>query len=223
MKNTKKALLLILIFINVSLSGCLKDTVNISKIEQLSLATQQSLKSNTIIELKQSYGLLSIQERQQLWNLKLNSILINDANNLTQEQIRIVRIIKDFGDKKTITELLKNLSDGVDFIRKNKVYFESHFNNAQLYLLIECAYFCDGFSITKSDEYLSKIGKQKKSKYLSNLSELEDEFAAEPKCTCYYSWYCSASTSGGICNDGGCKLVDGCGFWGTSNCTGRCS
>jgi hypothetical protein len=52
---------------------------------------------------------------------------------------------------------MKDPTDGEVFIKSNLPYFEKHFTTAQLYVLIECPFFCENFSILKSINYLTKI------------------------------------------------------------------
>jgi hypothetical protein len=190
----------------------------------LSYATQRAILAPNLITLKQSVSLLSDEERQKLWELRLNQILKNDAGKLTKEQNTIILSIRDFLATKTIKELVKNPKEGEVFIKSQLEYFQKHFDNAQLFMLIECPYYSDDISIFKSMEYLTKIDHNILSRTADETDlTFDDETSVEPKCTCYYSIYCSiGGGGGGTCNTGGCQKNANCGLAGTSNCKGRC-
>jgi hypothetical protein len=225
-----KIILFVLVFLSSSLFfvSCSKNTVsNQSDIENFSAATKQVLSSKTLLELKQSYSLLSNDEKQILWQTKLDAVLRNNGSKLSVEQKNIINSLKNFVDKKTFEELSKDPTAGELFITKNLPYFEKHFSKPELYLLIECPYFCDNFSIEKSMDYLSVIDKKQVSPELEYKATSEAEL--EPvdgggNCTCFYSIYCQiGGGGGGTCNTGGCAKIKECGLWGNSNCTGSCA
>lgn len=210
--------------------GCSKKSdSNITDTELLSNATKQSITSNSLVALKQSYALLSNSEKQTLWDIKWNAILKNDASKLTLEQKKIIIMIKTFVDKKTIAALMKDPIEGETFIKNNLPYFEQNFTKPQLYLIIECPYFCDNFTIDKSMDYLKQIDKtigNPESNYITysdgdaELEPIDGEGAA---CTCRYTIYCAfGGGGGGTCNTGSCGTTSSCGLAGTSHCTGRC-
>jgi hypothetical protein len=116
--------------------------------------------------------------------------------------------------------LIKDSRDGEIFMKTNLPYFEKHFTKDQLYLLIECSYFNENFSIFKSMNYLSKIDERINSALLSIKFSNRLPTAI---CACYYSIYCYVNSGGRSCNDGGCTSGSGCGITGTSNCTGMCN
>lgn len=190
----------------------------------LSYETQRAIYSPNLTTLKQSVSLLSDEERQRLWELRLNKILKNDAGNLTKEQNGIIVSVRDFLVAKTIKELIKNPKEGEFFIKSQLTYFQKHFDNAQLFMLIECPYYTDNISIFKSMDYLTKIDHDILLRNGDENLEYSDELAPqEQKCTCYYSIYCSiGGGGGGTCDTGGCVKNANCGLAGTSNCTGRC-
>jgi hypothetical protein len=227
-----KVILLILVFLSSSLFFvcCSKNTISEqSDIENFSAATKQVLNSKTLLELKQSYSLLSNDEKQILWATKLDAILRNSGAKLSVDQRNIINSLKTFVDKKTFEKLSKDPTAGELFIAKNLPYFEKHFSKPELYLLIECPYFCNSFSIEKSMDYLSVIDKKQVAPELENKTSSIDEL--EPidgdggsKCTCYYSIYCQiGGGGGGTCNTGGCAKIKECGLFGNSNCTGSCA
>ncbi len=225
-----KVILLVLVILSSSLflMSCSKNASSqANDVENLSTATKQVLNSKTLLELKQSYSLLSNNERQILWATKLDAILRNSGAKLSVEQKNIINSLKNYVDKKTFEELSKDPTAGELFITKNLTYFEKHFSKPELYLLIECPYFCNDFSIEKSMDYLSVIDKKQVSPEVeyktSSMAELEPVDGGS-NCTCYYSIYCQiGGGGGGTCNSGGCTKIKECGLWGNSNCTGSCA
>lgn len=188
--------------------GCQKEKSIINETKTLTHATRQAINSGSLTAIKQSYSLLTNEEKQTLWDTKWNTILKIDANQLTSEQLKIVMMIKTFVDSITIESLYKNPIPGETFIKSNLSYFEKHFSKAQLYLLIECSYFCDDFSLLKSMEYLNPF--------------LPFSYGSG-NCECYYTLYCDlGGGGGGTCVWGECSKIIGCGLTGTSNCKGRC-
>lgn len=184
------------------------DTINLSN------AAKQSINSESLVAVKQSYSLLDVEDKQVLWDTKWETILKNDADRLTLEQSKIILLIKNFVDKKTIKELMIDPTEGELFIKNNMSYFEKHFTKSQLYLLIECSYFCNNFSIFESINYLTKIDPRQ-----SNGTN--GKAIAGGNCECYYSISCSLGL--GTCTDGNCTKIVDCGLTGTSNCTGKCT
>ncbi len=128
-----------------------------------------------------------------------------------KKKLKIVIMIKTFVDSVTIERLSKNPTPGEAFIKANLPYFEKHFSNAQLYLLIECPYFCENFSLLNSSSYLVLI----------DYGPAPLDGGGGGSCQCYYSIYCSINGNG-TCMDGGCTSTTNCGLTGTSNCTGVC-
>jgi hypothetical protein len=185
--------------------------------------TQMALKAPNLTSLKQSVSLLSPEERQKLWILRWNTMLKNDASKLTTDQKNIIISMRDFLTKNPVSELLKNPTSGELFIKSQLPFFEKHFNNAQLYMLIECPYFTKSISVFNSLEYLNAIDRPYPS---TNTNATEGSFitdiSAMPRCQCFYSIYCSFKNRG-VCLSGGCTKVSGCGLASTSNCTGLCA
>ena len=185
--------------------------------------TQMALKAPNLTSLKQSVSLLSPEERQKLWILRWNTMLKNDASKLTADQKNIILSLRDFLLKNPVAKLLKNPASGESFLTSQLPFFEKHFTNAQLYMLIECPYFTKSISVFKSLEYLNAIDHPYPS---MNTNATEGSFittiSATPRCECFYSFYCSIKTRG-ICTSDNCIKKIGCGIAGTSNCTGLCS
>jgi hypothetical protein len=220
--NKNKIIVSIFVLPILIISSCSKtNSINqdFDYTSNLSEATKQSISSGTITGIKQSYGLLINDEKQMLWDTKWNAILRNDKDKLTKEQTNIITMIKGFVGNKTIAALMKDPSDGEKFIKNNLAYFEKHFTTTQLYLLIECSYFCNDFSIFKAENYIISIDER----YIVN--DITPTYVAGGKCTCYYSIYCSVGGGGGgSCDtEATCTKNANCGLTGTSNCTGKCS
>lgn len=191
-------------------------------ISKLSYATQQAISAPNIIALKQSVSLLSMDERQALWELKFNTILRNDAAKLTTGQKNIILLIRSFLKSKTIKGLIENPEESELFMSRNLSDFMKHFDNAQLYMLIECPYFFDQISIFKSINYLTKLDP-----HIANANFtgpiIDDGEGNISKCTCLYDWYCYIS--GGVCRTKNitCDRTNTeCGVFGTTPCKGRC-
>jgi DNA topoisomerase VI subunit B len=110
-----KIILFVLVFLSSSLFfvSCSKNTVsNQSDIENFSAATKQVLSSKTLLELKQSYSLLSNDEKQILWQTKLDAVLRNNGSKLSVEQKNIINSLKNFVDKKHLKNYQKIQQQG---------------------------------------------------------------------------------------------------------------
>jgi len=188
----------------------------VTPMSYLSPAAVRAISGGSILSIRQSYSLLSSEEKQVLWDTKWNTIIANDKDKLSKEQKEIILEIKEFVDSKSIAGLTTDPSEGEAFVQKNMSRFLEHFTNQQLYLLLECSYFNNDFSIFNANEYLKEIDNRDKS-----IAITSNGFASS--CTCLYSASCFFETLGNTCNDGGCTKVAECGLAGTSNCTGTCS
>ncbi len=227
MKNTLKASCLFLIMI-ISLIRCTKDNGNPeNQFPELSLGTNKAINTENLTALKQSVSLLTNDEKYNLWQIKLSAILENDRAKLTSDQKNIIIEVKSLLDNYNFEALKQNPEIGDNFIKSNINRFEKHFDNVQLYMLIECPFFCKNFSLFKSKEYLSKIDP------VTISSSIYEEDApgdggggpSLSNCYCKYSIYCSSSpqpSGGRVCVDGSCNTVSGCGLFGSSSCTGKC-
>ncbi|WP_216848848.1 bacteriocin fulvocin C-related protein [Pedobacter sp. L105] len=193
--------------------SCTKDSTKIEDVNRnLSVATKQVLKSTSILELRQSYSLLSSNDKQKLWNAKWNAILKNDSLTLNTRQKAIIVAIQNFVNSVTVEKLYEDPSQGEIFLKKNLPYFGENFTRKQLYLLIECAYFNDNFSIQKADNYINDLNNTSNRILIPNVVT---------SCDCYYSISCGVLNA--TCNDNSCRQKGTCGITGSSNCTGTCS
>ena len=109
------------ILLTFCITSCKKNSNNITN------ETEAVLGSKTILELRQSYKLLSVQAKEALWNKKFNTILVNDKNKLTTKQYEIVVMVKNFMNSKTIQSLINNPKDGEVFVKSNLEYFYQNF------------------------------------------------------------------------------------------------
>jgi hypothetical protein len=192
----------------ILLISCSKEAAQNSDTELLNDNIKSVISQSTISTLKQSQSLLTSEERQNLWSVKFQSILKNDAQQLSKEQKNIVIMVKEFLEKNNIAGLLKNPYIGDDFLSTNMTYFEKNFTKQQLYMLIELPYFADNFSIFKSEEYLKNL----------RIVPIDGDAA---DCECRYSISCGW---GSYCIDNDkCTQVASCGIAGTSRCTGECN
>ncbi len=212
MKKVIKNLSIILIFLSFS---CGKDQIHIeTPTTELSTLAKEVINQKSPEVMRQSYAMLSPQEKESLWKIKYKTILSNDSKKMTSEQVKIVQLLNDFLLKHGIAGLLKNPKIGEDFLKSNISSFSKNFSREQLFMLIECAYFSNNFSVFNSKAYLEQ---------LINNREAEEEVGGEGvvgNCTCYYSISCG---SGKTCNSGCTRGPAECGLFGTSNCTGTCS
>lgn len=190
---------------------------------ELTHETQMALLAPNLTSLKQSVSLLTPEERQNLWILRWNTMLKNDAAQLSVEQKNIILSMRDFLIRNPVSALIKNPAAGEQFIKSQLQRFEKHFTNAQLYMLIECPYFTPNISIFKSLDYLNAID-HPYTTASTNATEgsYYTEISKSPQCECIYSIYCSIAERK-VCVTGGCTKKYGCGLVGTSNCTGLCS
>lgn len=187
-------------------------------VDTFSKETTQVLKASSTLELRQSYILLQTKDKIDLWNTKWSSILKNDNDKLTEAQKDIIKSIQNFVNKETLARLFAQPSLGEKFMNDNLAYFQKNFTNNELYLITECPYYEENFSITKADEYIKKL-----SRYPINTINRETTIArlATDTCECYYSLSCGWDRLCDTSDD--CKTITGCGIVGSSNCTGMCS
>ena len=199
----------------IFLSACNKTEMETGTPEtELSDLTKEVISQPTIMQIRQGYALLSSKEKESLWKLKYKTILKNDSKSMTEDQLKIVKSLRDFLQKNSIAKLKAAPTLSENFIKSSMPYFQKHFTSEQLFLLIESAYFSDDFSIFNAASYLTKLTASKKSTSTGKRID-----GGGGNCTCYYSISCTGST----CNDGTCTRGPAeCGLFGTSNCTGTC-
>ncbi len=210
--------LIITVLFSCSKSFNGKDTVVNSPDESIKNSLSESIwkavNSPSIMGIRQSYHLLNTNEKQLLWETKLNAILKNDEAKLNVTQKEIVNTFLNIAQKDNFERLIANPSIGEELISKNFNNYNKYFSSEQLFFLFECAYYENGFSIFKTSEYLNK---------LTQPSSVDPPVS---NCTCYYSLYCETTPSepGNTCvsKNNPCKPVAECGVFGTSNCTGTC-
>jgi hypothetical protein len=95
-----------MIFTAATFLSCKKTSLNESEdMPNLSQAVKQSINAGFLVAIKQSYSLLNANDKQILWDTKWDAILKNDAERLTSEKVKIISLIKDFVDGKTISSL----------------------------------------------------------------------------------------------------------------------
>lgn len=209
-----KNFLITLFLGSILILSCGKSHVDVIDSE-LSVAAKKAILAPTLEKLKQSVILLSDIDRKVLWGIKLKTILAKDQ--LTKDQRIIVNKIKLFLDNTNFEKLRNDIKTSDEFLANNLSYFQKHFNPYQIYMLIECPYFCRDFSIFKSQDYLESLE-------IKNHFPSEEGAPAEPNCTCYYSVYCLTTPheTGTSCITGSCAKAEGCGMFGGANCTGKC-
>lgn len=209
-----KSLLTIFFLGTILIMGCSKNPVDVID-NELSVSAKKAILAPTLEKLKQSVILLSDVDRKTLWEIKLKTVLAKDQ--LTKDQRIIVSRIKQFLDNTNFEKLRNDIKTSDEFLDNNLSYFQKHFNPYQIYLLIECPYFCSNFSIFKAQDYLESLE-------IKNQFPGEEDAPAESNCTCYYSVYCLTTPheTGTSCITGSCAKAEGCGMFGGANCTGTC-
>lgn len=200
---------LLFIIIAATAFSCRKDSQSVN-FENLSPAAKEVAKMNSIERVKQASLLLADNERQELWLSKFTSILNNDKDKLSTRQTEIIQSLMDFLNKTGISNLKSNPVAGEKFLLRNLNKIEEVFTKEQTYLLVECAFTNENFSIFKSDKYLLALESSKNSPIA----------AASVACGCRYDIGCGF---GNICGGSCSSTSSGCGLFGTSSCTGACS
>ena len=212
-------ILFILNFILFSVS-CTKQSEVQDPITQLDEETKQAIHIGNTAEIKQAYVLLNPNQKQRLWEVKLAAILKNDEKRLTFNQKSIILSLQGVLLNTRIENLIINSKWADSLIKTNMNFYKQNFDVYQLFLLIECPYFCESFSIFNAKSYFDVID-ENKNKYSDIM--IKPLVAFNPDCNCKYDIYCSRQGDKTVCMDGdqNCREVTGCGLFGTSNCTGR--
>ena len=214
----------ILAFVAFLLFSCNKS--NLKKIDALSDLTKEVLAKRTLQEMKQGHALLSVEERDILWNTKLDKILSNTRESFTIEQRKIVLELSTFLKKYGMKKLMLNPEIGVSFLNEKLPYYSAHFNKEQLNILIESPYLTDDLLISKINwEWMKPFVTPKANDKQQNLVQLMVVGGTETgSCTCIYDMGCPGP--GNKCENTGCVVESSyemCGLFGTSNCKRRCS
>jgi hypothetical protein len=196
-----------------TLFSCVK--TGFTKDEQLSGLTRDALNQTDFLALTQAYSLLSSGEKENLWNVKFNAILTNDKNNLTTKQYDIVKKTYDFIKEKSYKVLEENPEIGDAFLDQNLPDFEKEFDKIELYMMLESPYYCDGFTLTKVQDYANSLE--------NNIFNEGYQGTMASSCTCRYNMGCPGWTNDCNWGSGGCSQVNGCGLLGHSRCKGRCN
>jgi len=194
--------------------SCKKSETIQNSSDKLSDLTKEVISQKTAEIIKKSYGMLSVDEMQILWEAKFKSIQKNDWGKFTPAQKQIVLSLQELLTKKGIKFLRANPKVGDDFLAKNLPYYEQHFTKQQLNMLIECAYYKDGFSILSADAYFKEM------EPIVDIDGGGGSYSGD--CTCRYSISCTGSGNkcDATCVAGG---TADCGVFGTSKCTNKCS
>lgn len=178
------------------------------------------LKAHDLLELRQNYRLLSNSEKQNLWKAKYIAILESDKFATSTVQKEIIATFLDLLKRNPIGS--GKTENANDYLNEHFSFIIQHFTDAQLYMLAECPYYQMDFDINSAGIYLSVL-KKGSVKRLSGDQGFENEI---PNCNCYWSLSCQMANGGTtVCltnADNNCTKVKDCGFWGDSNCTGRC-
>lgn len=204
----KKILISGVLFLSVILFvSCAKQSSN--PFQNLSELTKEVISKPTLQEMKQGQGLLSAQEREELWSVKLNYILNNETAQLSKEQRAIVLKIKNVLDHYGMKMLLKKPEIGIKFLDENLPYFSKYFNKEQLNILLESPYLNTRMNISTFT--------------IRNMSVIA--FSEEGGvCSCIYDLGCPGPNN--TCDNTGCSpnsSVEQCGLFGTSTCKRRCT
>lgn len=195
---------------------------DVNPIDSLSDLTKEVITKATLQEMKQGQAMLSVKEREILWNTKLDMILSNKNEKLSAEQKAIVVELKMFLKKYGMAELMRNPELGIRFLDEKLSFYSKYFNKEQLNILIESPYLNDTLLISKINwETMKALVSPKK---LNNTVARSVAAYEGGSCTCLYDLGCPGL--GNNCENTGC-VVNGsyemCGLFGTSNCKKRCS
>ena len=215
----KQSVIYLLILSVLFGSACQKNETR-SENTNLSPIAKEVIQSPTIIGMRQSYALLSIDEKQSLWLEKFSTILKNDEGKLSPSQLSIVQEIQSFLVDNGMKKIQQSPAIGELFIKSRLDTYRKHFSEAELFMLIECPYFNSNFSVSDSKNVIVALNNNIKRNISGPIAANE---IAPPDCTCYYSISCSGS--GNSCEAGKdkCVKITECGLFGSSNCTGRCT
>jgi hypothetical protein len=209
--------------------SCQKESDSLDPISNLDKESIQAIQFGNSLEIRQAYTLLKNYQKQKIWEVKLSTILLNDRHRLAPNQRKLILLLQDVLLKTKIENLIANPGIADDFVKSNINDFKKNFDVYQINLLIECAYFCEDFSIFKANQYLEKIDSPKNSylnsRTVSFMASVEEPGFGGTKCNCLYDIYCSRDPQKNICEDkksNDCEPQSGCGLFGTSTCTGIC-
>ena len=159
--------------------------------------------------MKQGQGLLSPEEREGLWQVKLNHILNNENEELTKAQRAIVVKIKNVLNTYGMRVLLNKPEIGVQFLDLNLPNFSKHFTKEQLNILLESPYLTPKMNISAFT--------------IKSMSIIA--FSTEGGvCSCIYDLGCPGPNN--TCDNTGCSAdssIEQCGLFGTSTCKRRCT
>lgn len=211
-----------LAYVTLILFSCAKNDVK--PIDGLTDLTKEVISKGTLQEMKQGQALLSIKERETLWNTKLNKILSNEKERFTAEQRAIVLELKSFLKKHGMAELIKKPELGIKFLEMKLPVYSKHFNKEQLNILIESPYLSNELQISKINwEWMKELTKPR-SVYNKVARDKPTETIESGSCTCIYDLGCPGPFN--YCDNTGCTpngSYEMCGLFGTSSCKRRCT
>jgi hypothetical protein len=216
-KNIMKKLILLAIVV-FSIISCTKNEASLNG--NLTQLTKEVLKQNDFATMQQAYQMLTNEEKKDLWEAKLETVLKNDKQNLSRDQYNIIVSINKFLIKNTLNELIRNPKIGEQFLVDNLSFYQKHFTKVELYMLLQSPYFDENFSIKNSILYAEKLANSKYNNALNGNSNL-----VEPpnNCECKYDLGCPGWNNTCEKDKGKCiHTTTGCGIFGTSECSGRC-
>jgi hypothetical protein len=200
-----------LFYLGVILFGCAKP--GFSEYDNFSGLTKEMLSKTDFASLNQAYQFLSLNEEAALWDTKFNAILKNDEGKLTAEQYNDVKFIYDFIKSTGYNKIKSDPAIGEAFVDENIARFESHFTKVQLYMLIQCPYYEENFSLTLANQYAEKLA----------FYVIPGDDGPVSNCECRYDISCPGWNNDCEEGKGNCTQVAECGLLGHSRCKGRCS
>ena len=177
-----------------------------NEFEKLSSDTKDAIGLNSVKAVKQAYNMLSSEEKEELWELKLHSILNNSDLNESQRIAvkEIIQVLEVNGMK----SLNVHPEIGEKFLSSKLNEYKKLFSPEELYMLVEMPFFSKNFSLDQSKTVLMKLN--------------ESVFALDAtNCTCLYDIGCGI---GNLCmtKNNSCTQQAECGLFGSSNCKGTC-
>lgn len=214
-------LLFSLVLLSCEKSSDVKDVFH-----ELNSLTKEVIAKPTLQEMRQGLAMLSVEEREVLWKVKLNFILSNKEEKFTPEQRKIVVQLQDFLSETGMEQLMKNPNLGNGFLDENLAYYSKHFSKEQLNILVESPYLKENlvisaFTLTDMMKLTTPKGGVS-----NNIITVRPNYIGKTEtgsCTCLYDMGCPGPSN--YCENTGCTTNNSyemCGMFGTSSCTKRC-
>lgn len=200
---------LIALGVMILISSCSEDAIQESEfaVANSDYKVEQILEMPASVDQKLAYSLLSKNQKQELWNKKINQILVSD------------RLVLNGKQKDLLNELLNKINNNVDVFGQDKNEYSDYFKYVYVPDFIKRSE-----KLFTNDQILSMF---------SNFSSIDvnyiqqnrigDAPIGEKECNCNESSAISCTFNTVDCVKGGCReTIASCGFLGFFECNGRC-